>query len=260
MALQRRVLITGASSGIGRGLANWFARDGHHLYLGGLEEEAQMKSFIAGLKEKGATEIFFDSTDLNDGLRVRSMVDTAFVKMGGIDILINNAGIQHVSPIESFPIEMWQAIMRINLDSSFHTMAAAIPYMEKANFGRIINIASVHGMVASTNKSAYVAAKHGLVGLTKVAALELAGGPITCNAICPGWVKTPIVEKQIRQRAEQKGTSENVEEKMLLKEKTPSGRFVSVNEIAGMASFLCGDAASNITGSTFVIDGGWTAQ
>ena len=260
MEKQRRILITGASSGIGKGLAEYFAGKGDYLYLGGLEEEKQMRTFIRALKNKGAVDVVYDNSNISDGLLARSMVQMAAIKMGGIDVLINNAGIQHVSPIEEFSIEMWQSVMQVNLFASFHTIAAAIPHMLARKFGRIINIASVHGLVASKNKSAYVASKHGLVGLTKVVALEQAEGPITCNAICPGWVKTQLVEEQIKHRAEQKNISIHEEEHHLLSEKQPNERFVSISEIAEMAGFLCGDGAANITGSSFVMDGGWTAQ
>ena len=260
MKKNQRMLITGASSGIGRGLAEYFAQKGYELYLGGLETKKQMAHFLSSLKKKSGENVFYDPTDLTDGLLVRSMVERAILKMGAIDFLVNNAGIQHVSPIQSFPVEMWEAILSVNLSSSFHTIASVIPHMENAQFGRIINISSVHGLVASKNKSAYVAAKHGLIGLTKVVALEQACGPITCNSICPGWVKTPLVEEQIRHRAQHNSTTIQTEETSLLFEKQPSGKFVSIKDIAEMVAFLCGSAASNITGSCFVMDGGWTSQ
>jgi 3-hydroxybutyrate dehydrogenase len=180
--------------------------------------------------------------------------------MGSVDVLVNNAGIQHVAPVEIFPIESWDAIIAINLSSFFHTIRCALPEMKAGRWGRIVNIASVHGLVASINKVGYVAAKHGVIGLTKVVALETAGTGITCNAICPGWVLTPLIHKQVEERALQKDVSKSQAERELLVEKQPSARFTTVDQIGQLAVFLCSEAAENMTGASLPVDGGWTAQ
>jgi 3-hydroxybutyrate dehydrogenase len=188
------------------------------------------------------------------------MVERARAQFGGLDILVNNAGIQHVAPIEHFPVDQWNAVIAINLSAAFHLTAAALPAMRVQRYGRIINIASVHGLVGSVHKSAYVAAKHGLIGLTKVVALETAGQGITCNAICPGWVLTPMVEAQLNRRVEEQGLERHVAEMQLLGEKQPSGVFSRAADIGALAVFLCSEAASNLTGAALPVDGAWTAQ
>ena len=191
---------------------------------------------------------------------MRGLIDNAVRQLGRIDILVNNAGIQHTAPIEDFPVEKWDAIIALNLSAVFHGTAAALPYMKKQGFGRIINIASAHGLVASAFKSAYVAAKHGVVGFTKVTALETAGQGITANAICPGWVRTPLVEKQITALAEKNGVDQEAAARELLSEKQPSLQFVTPEQLGGTAVFLASDAAAQITGTTISVDGGWTAR
>jgi 3-hydroxybutyrate dehydrogenase len=204
--------------------------------------------------------VVFYPSDLSDPQQCTALVRYAEEHFGAVDILINNAGIQHVAPVEQFPAERWNAILAINLSAAFHTIRAALPGMQQRNRGRILNIASVHGLVASIHKAAYVAAKHGIIGLTKVVALENAAREITCNAICPGFVLTPLVQRQIDERAAQGGLTSEEAARELLREKQPSGRFTSVEDIAALAVFLCSDEASNITGASLPIDGGWTAQ
>jgi 3-hydroxybutyrate dehydrogenase len=191
---------------------------------------------------------------------IAKMVTDAEAQMGSVDILINNAGIQFVAPIEDFPAEKWDAIIAINLSAAFHSIKAALPGMKKRGYGRIINISSVHGLVASANKVAYVSAKHGIIGMTKTVALENAATPVTCNAICPGWVHTPLVQKQIEDIAKRDNISIQAATEKLLSEKEPSKRFTYAEDIAAMVLFLCGDHASNVTGSAYTLDGGWTAQ
>jgi len=204
--------------------------------------------------------VIYDGADLSKGDAVRGLVDNAVRQLGRIDILVNNAGIQHTALIEDFPVEKWDAILALNLSAVFHGTAAALPHMKKQGFGRIINIASAHGLVASANKSAYVAAKHGVVGFTKVTALETAGQGITANAICPGWVRTPLVEKQITALAEKNGVDQETAARELLSEKQPSLQFVTPEQLGGTAVFLASDAAAQITGTSVSVDGGWTAR
>jgi 3-hydroxybutyrate dehydrogenase len=202
----------------------------------------------------------YSMADMSKADQVRVMIDDADAKLGGVDILVNNAGIQHTAKIEEFPAERWDAILAINLSSNFHTIAAVLPQMRKRNWGRIINIASSHGLVASVQKSAYVAAKHGVVGLTKVVALETATTGITCNAICPGWVLTPLVQKQVDARAAQMKISQEEAKVALLSEKTPSQQFTTPEQLGALAVFLCSEAADNIRGAALPVDGAWTAQ
>lgn len=214
----------------------------------------------AGLAAQHGVKVLYDGADLSKGEAVRGLVDNAVRQMGRIDILVNNAGIQHTALIEDFPTEKWDAILALNLSAVFHGTAAALPHMKKQGFGRIINIASAHGLVASANKSAYVAAKHGVVGFTKVTALETAGQGITANAICPGWVRTPLVEKQISALAEKNGVDQETAARELLSEKQPSLQFVTPEQLGATAVFLASDAAAQITGTTVSVDGGWTAR
>ena len=254
------VMITGASSGIGLAIARVFAAAGFHLMIGGRESPEEVQTLLTELSIEGAKSVHYSNADMADGDQVRAMVAAAHQEMGSIDVLVNNAGIQHVAPIEDFPAHAWQQVIDINLSAPFHAIAAAVPLMREQEFGRIINIASVHGLVASIHKSAYVAAKHGLVGLTKTVALELARTPITCNAICPAWVRTPLVEAQIEKRAADSGRSIADEADLLVSEKQPTGRFVQPDDIAQMALYLTQPAASSVSGSSFTLDGGWTAQ
>ncbi|AUA54571.1 D-beta-hydroxybutyrate dehydrogenase [Achromobacter spanius] len=253
-------LVTGSTSGIGLGIATAFAQQGADIVLNGFGDAAAIEKERAGLAEKYGVKVIYDGADLSKGDAVRGLVDNAVRQLGRIDILVNNAGIQHTALIEDFPVEKWDAILALNLSAVFHGTAAALPHMKKQGFGRIINIASAHGLVASANKSAYVAAKHGVVGFTKVTALETAGQGITANAICPGWVRTPLVEKQITALAEKNGVDQETAARELLSEKQPSLQFVTPEQLGGTAVFLASDAAAQITGTSVSVDGGWTAR
>ena len=252
----KTALVTGSTSGIGLGIAIELAKQGADIVMNGFGDvdgpKAQITAHGVRTEHHGA--------DMSKPAEIEAMMAFAADKFGGVDILVNNAGIQHVSPIESFPTERWDAVIAINLSSAFHTTRLAIPHMREKNWGRIINIASVHGLVASADKSAYVAAKHGIVGLTKVAALELATTGVTANAICPGWVLTPLVQQQIDARAAKEGCSVEQATKELLGEKEPSLQFTTPEQLGAMAVFLCSDAAANMRGQAWANDGGWTAQ
>jgi 3-hydroxybutyrate dehydrogenase len=253
-------LVTGSTSGIGLGIATAFAQQGADIVLNGFGDAAEIEKLRAGLADKHGVRVIYDGADLSKGPAVRELVENAVRQLGRIDILVNNAGIQHTALIEDFPAEKWDAILALNLSAVFHGTAAALPHMKKQGFGRIINIASAHGLVASANKSAYVAAKHGVVGFTKVTALETAGQGITANAICPGWVRTPLVEKQITALAEKDGVDQETAARELLSEKQPSLQFVTPEQLGGTAVFLASDAAAQITGTSVSVDGGWTAR
>ncbi len=256
----KRVLITGGVSGIGLAIANAFAQQGCALVLGGMIKDEDQQPLMDKMLALGAISCTIDTTDISDGIAARKMVEQFCADSGGIDILVNNAGIQHVALVEDFPSDKWQAVLDVNLSAPFHLAAASIPSMKNSGWGRILNIASVHGVVASAQKSAYVAAKHGLIGLTKTIALELADTDITCNAICPGWVRTPLVEAQIAERANASAKSVEAEAEALVQEKQPTGKFMQPEQIANMVLFLADEKAQNITGSAFTLDGGWTAQ
>lgn len=251
----KTALITGSTSGIGLGIAKVFAQTGANIILNGFGDIELAKAEVAqGNKIPG-----YHGADLSDEEQIQDMMHYANQEFGGVDILINNAGIQYVSPVESFPVDKWNAIIAINLSSVFHTSRLVLPNMQKNNWGRIINIASVHGLVASKNKSAYVAAKHGVIGLTKSIALETARTNVTCNAICPGWVLTPLVQQQIDQRiADGANPEEAVKE--LLEEKQPSAQFVTPQQIGELALFLCSKSATQVRGVAWNMDGGWVAQ
>ena len=254
------VVITGSTSGIGLGLAQAFAAAGCRLAINGIATPAEANALTARLRQEHSVDVFFHPADLADAGQCESLIRDAEARFGSVDILINNAGIQYVAPVQSFPVDRWNAILAINLSAAFHTIRSALPGMQRRGQGRILNIASVHGLVASIHKAAYVAAKHGIVGLTKVIALENAANGITCNAICPGWVLTPLVQKQIDDRAARDHLALEEAAREMLREKQPSGRFTAVEDIAALALFLCSGAASNITGASFPMDGGWTAQ
>jgi 3-hydroxybutyrate dehydrogenase len=251
----KTAVITGSNSGIGLGVARELARAGANVVLNSFTDRDEDHALAAQIAKEFGVEARYIKADMSKADECRALVETA----GACDILVNNAGIQHVSPIDEFPIEKWDAIIAINMSSAFHTTAAALPMMRKAGWGRVVNIASAHGLTASPFKSAYVAAKHGVVGLTKVTALETAREPITANAICPGYVSTPLVEAQIPDTMEKYNMSrEDVIEKVLL-ERQPSKEFASVEQLGGTTVFLCSDAAQQITGTTISVDGGWTA-
>ena len=258
--MTKHILVTGASSGIGKAIALKAASAKMAVSVIGIEATQDAAPLLQELADTGAPYQNYLQADLADGAQARQAVSAASQAYGGLDIVVNNAGIQHVAPIEGFDAVAWDRVIAINLSAAFHVMAMALPVMKQAGYGRIINIASVHGLVASAEKSAYVAAKHGLIGLTKTAALETARDNITCNAICPGWVRTPLVEAQIEARAKAQGRSIEEEARLLVSEKQPSERFVDPEEIADMVLFLASDSAGAITGSHFVMDGGWTAQ
>ncbi len=256
----RVAVVTGSTSGIGLGIARAFAGEGAAIMLNGFGDPAEVEQLRASLAAEFGVEVVYDGADLATAEGCEHLVREAERRLGGVDVLVNNAGIQHVSPVEDFPVDRWNAIIAVNLSSAFHTIRTALPGMKKRGFGRLINIASAHGLVASVNKAAYVAAKHGIVGLTKVVALETAETGITCNAICPGWVLTPLVQKQIDVRAAAGGIPIAQAERELLIEKQPSARFTTVEQLGGLAVFLCGPGGANLTGASLPVDGGWTAQ
>ena len=256
----KTALVTGSTSGIGLGIACALAGQGCNLVLNGFGDAAEIEALRQRIAEQEGVEVRYSGADLSKPEEIAAMVAEAEAAFGGLDILVNNAGIQHTDPVEAFPPERWDAVIAINLTGVFHCIRAALPGMRERGWGRIVNIASAHGLVASVNKSAYVAAKHGVVGLTKVVALETAEADITCNAICPGWVLTPLVKKQIEARAEKEGIPVAQAEHDLLCEKQPSKAFATVEQIGALTTFLCGPAAAQITGTTHSIDGGWTAQ
>jgi 3-hydroxybutyrate dehydrogenase len=252
----KTALVTGSTSGIGLGIAIALAEQGANIVMNGFGEK---DAAIAQVKALGV-EVEYHGADMSKASEIEDMMKFAEKRFGGVDVLVNNAGIQHVANIEDFPVDRWDAIIAINLTSAFHTTRLALPGMKQRNWGRIINLASVHGLVASAQKSAYVAAKHGIVGFTKVTALETAQTGITCNAICPGWVLTPLVQKQVDARAEKEKVSNEEAKKLLLSEKQPSGEFVTPEQLAALAVFFCSPAATQIRGVAWNMDGGWIAQ
>ncbi len=260
MLTGKAAVVTGSTSGIGLGIAEALARNGAAVMLNGLGEAGEIERLRSDLAERHGVPVDFHAADMTRPGEIRDLIATAERRFGRVDVLVNNAGIQHVDPIEAFPAERWDAVIAINLSAAFHAVAASLPGMRARGWGRIVNIASAHGLVASAGKAAYVAAKHGLVGLTKVVGLETAGSGITCNAICPGWVLTPLVERQIDSRAAERGVSIEAARRDLLGEKQPSGQFVTPAQIGESVIFLCSEAAAQMTGAALAIDGGWTAQ
>jgi 3-hydroxybutyrate dehydrogenase len=228
--------------------------------LNGFGDAAAIESQRKKLADENGVKVAYSPADMSKPAEIRAMIEAAAKTLGSVDILVNNAGIQHVAPIEDFPDEKWDAIIAINLSAAFHATKAAIPVMKRRGWGRIINIASAHGLVGSAGKVAYVAAKHGIIGLTKVVALDHANDGITCNAICPGWVLTPLVQKQIEARAKEEGIPVAKAEEQLLEEKQPMKRFTRPEDLGALAAFLCSDEAQSTTGASFAMDGGWTAQ
>lgn len=256
----KTALVTGSTSGIGLGIAQALAQQGADIVLNGFGDANEIKTLQAALMRKHGVKCVHHPADMSKPAEIAAMMAFAAEQFGAVDILVNNAGIQHTETIEDFPVEKWDTIIAINLSSAFHTTRLALPMMQAKNWGRIINIASVHGLVGSVQKSAYVAAKHGIVGLTKVTALEMAHTGITCNAICPGWVLTPLVQKQVDARAAREGLSDEAAKKDLVSEKQPSGEFVTPQQLGALAVFLCSEAAVQVRGAAWNMDGGWTAQ
>jgi len=256
----KTALVTGSTSGIGLGIATRLAAEGANVVLNGFGERAEIERISAELKAKYAVTVIYDGADMTKPDAIAAMLQNSIARFGAVDVLVNNAGIQHVAPVEEFPLEKWDAILAINLSSSFHTVRAALPAMKAKHWGRIVNIASAHALVASPFKSAYVAAKHGIAGFTKTVALEVAEHGITVNALCPGYVLTPLVEKQIPDTARARGISEEEVKRDVILAAQPTRRFVAVEEIAALTAFLCSQAAASITGALLTVDGGWTAQ
>ena len=256
----KTALVTGSTSGIGLGIARALAAEGANIMLNGFGDAETIDQLRRDLADQFGVEVAYDGADLMTADGPGALVEATRARFGRLDVLVNNAGIQHVAPVESFPTAKWDAIIALNLTAVFLGMKAAIPIMKGQGWGRIINVASAHGLVASPNKVAYVAAKHGVVGATKVAAIEVANDGITVNAICPGWVLTPLVERQLEERAEAAGTEVTTESDALLAEKQPMLQFTSPDAIGALAVYLCSDAAHTVTGAPISIDGGWIAQ
>jgi 3-hydroxybutyrate dehydrogenase len=261
MPLQgKSVVVTGSTSGIGLAIARAFAREGCNLTLNGFGDAAAIEKERAGIEKEFSVKAIYSGADMTKPAEIADMIATAEKAFGAVDVLVNNAGIQFVAKVEDFPIEKWDAVIATNLSAAFHSCRVALPGMKKRKWGRIINIASAHGLAASPEKVAYVAAKHGIVGLTKVVAIETANDGITCNAICPGWVLTPLVQAQIEARAKAQGKSVEQAKNELIAEKQPMLKYTTPENIGALAVFLAGDAAETITGSSYSIDGGWIAQ
>jgi 3-hydroxybutyrate dehydrogenase len=260
MLIGKAAIVTGSTSGIGLGIARALAAAGADVMLNGFGEAAAIENERAQIAKDFGVRAAFNGANMASATDIAAMIEACTRELGRVDILVNNAGIQHTAPVEAFPIERWDAVIAINLSANFHAIRTALPQMRKRNWGRIINIASTHGLVASIEKAAYVAAKHGVIGLTKVVALETARTAITCNAICPGWVLTPLVEKQITERAASEKISVEQAKSELLSEKQPSHEFATPEQIGALAVFLCSEAAGQIRGAALPVDGGWTAQ
>jgi 3-hydroxybutyrate dehydrogenase len=260
MQTDKTAIVTGSTSGIGLGIASHLAGAGINIVLNGFGEKSEIDGIVDELKQKHNVGVMYCSANIAKPDEIADMVDRTRSEFGGVDILVNNAGIQHVAPVEDFPVEKWDSIIAINLSGAFHACRLAVPDMKRRGWGRIVNIASAHALVASPFKSAYVSAKHGIAGLTKTIALELAEHGVTANAICPGYVLTPLVQKQIPEQAKARGISEEAVMREVLLAAQPTKRFVEVSEIAALTAFLCSDDACSITGTLLPIDGGWTAH
>jgi len=261
MTLKGRVaVVTGSTSGIGLGIASALAAEGADILLNGFGDPAEISGLSKSLADIHGVRVVYSGADMSKPTEIAAMIEHAIAELGAVDILVNNAGIQHTAPVHEFPVERWDAVIAINLSSAFHTIQAALPQMLSRGWGRIINIASAHGLVASVNKVAYVAAKHGILGLTKVVALETATSRVTCNAICPGWVLTPLVQRQIDDIASREGLDPEAARLRLLSEKQPSLEFATPEQLGAVSLFLCSEAAAQIRGVGLPVDGGWTAQ
>ena len=260
MLKDKAALVTGSTSGIGLGIARALAQAGCNIMLNGFGEPAAIERERTRINKDFGVRTAFNPADMTKPGEIAAMVDATAQEFGSVDILVNNAGIQHTAPVEKFPIESWNAVIAVDLSASFHTIRAALPHMARRKWGRIINIASAHGLVASVEKVAYVAAKHGVLGVTKVVALETASSRITCNAICPGWVLTPLVQKQIEDRAAREKIPVEEAKTGLLAEKQPSHEFATPAQIGALVVFLCSEEAAQIRGAALSVDGGWTAQ
>ena len=256
----KSALVTGSTSGIGKAIAEFFARSGANVMLNGFGDAAQIEKLRASLQQANGVDVRYHGADMSKPAEIRDLVRATEAAFGKVDILVNNAGIQHVAPIDEFPEDKWDAIVAINLSSAFHATKAVLPGMKQRRFGRIVNIASAHGLVASPNKSAYVATKHGIVGFTKATAVEVAEHGVRANAICPGFVLTPLVQKQIDDLAAKHNVSKEVATRDMILAPQPTKEFVKVEEIAAMALYLASDAAAQVNGAMFSIDGGWTAR
>ena len=256
----KTALITGSTSGIGLGMARTLAAQGADLILNGFGDASEITKLRQAIAAEHGIRVGYNGADLSQPAAVSAMIEQATAEMGRVDILINNAGIQHTAAVQDFPVERWDAILAINLSAVFHGIRAVLPQMLSRNWGRIINVASTHGLVGSAHKAAYVAAKHGVLGLTKVVALETATTGVTCNAICPGWVLTPLVQKQINDISAHEGLTPEAARMRLLGEKQPSMEFATPEQLGGLAVFLCSAAADQIRGAALPVDGGWTAQ
>ena len=259
-AQARIAIVTGSTSGIGRGIATAFAEAGMSVMLNGFGDPQEIEALRAELVASHGVRVGYHGADMTRPAEIEDLVAATEASLGPVDVVVNNAGIQHVSPVEDFPVEKWDAVVAINLTSAFHTTRLTLAGMKARGWGRIVNLASAHGLVASPFKAAYVAAKHGMLGLTKTTALECAAQGVTVNAICPGYVRTPLVEKQIPDTARARGISEEAVVREVMLAGQPTKKFVSVEQIGALAVFLCSDAAASITGAALPIDGGWTAQ
>ncbi|WP_374563449.1 3-hydroxybutyrate dehydrogenase [Ideonella sp.] len=260
MFIGKTALVTGSTSGIGLGIARTLAAQGANVVLNGFGDSREIERLRHELSEVHDVQVRYDGADMSQPEQIERMMGRAIAEFGAIDLLVNNAGIQHVAPVDEFPVERWYAILAINLSATFHTVRLAVPAMKRKGWGRIVNVASAHALVASKYKSAYVAAKHGVAGFTKTVALELAEAGITVNAVCPGYVLTPLVEQQIPDTAKARGITEQEVIRDVLLAAQPTKRFVTVEQVAALTAFLCSDDAASITGAVLPIEGGWTAQ
>ncbi len=260
MLTNKCALVTGATSGIGLAIAEALARSGASLMINGLGDHAANHALVRGIANRHGVKVLLNEADLRDPLQIAAMITEARASLGSLDILVNNAGIQYVAPIEDFPVDKWNDILALNLSAAFHTICLAVPPMKERGWGRIVNIGSAHALIASPFKSAYVAAKHGIAGLTKTVALELAQHGVTANTVCPGYVLTPLVEKQIPDTMQARNLSREAVVRDVLLAAQPTKRFVTVEEVADTVVFLCSEAARSITGTSISVDGGWTAQ